>query len=86
MLKDVYSQSCDSCDSARADESECLIQLRRPWLGVKPATCWPEPIGIGSSFNASLFEALGELTSTEGRGLQTGHGNTYWAPNVNSKS
>ena len=51
--------------------------------GVKPATCWPEPIGVGSSFNTSLFHALGELTSTEGRGLQGGVGNTYWAPNVN---
>lgn len=51
--------------------------------GVKPATCWPEPIGIGSSFNESLFTALGTLTSTEGRGLQGGVGNTYWAPNVN---
>jgi beta-glucosidase-like glycosyl hydrolase len=50
---------------------------------AKPATCWPEPIGVGSSFNASLFAALGTLTSTEGRGLQGGVGNTYWAPNVN---
>jgi len=49
----------------------------------KPATCWPEPIGVGSSFNTSLFSALGELTSTEGRGLQAGMGHTYWAPNVN---
>ena len=45
--------------------------------------CWPEPIGIGSSFNASLFRDLGELTSTEARGLQGGAGATYWAPNVN---
>ena len=51
--------------------------------GPKPATCWPEPIGVGSSFNTSLFRALGELTSTEGRGLQGGVGHTYWAPNVN---
>ena len=51
--------------------------------GAKPATCWPEPIGIGSSFNVSLFGALGVLTSTEARGLQGGIGNTYWAPNVN---
>ena len=49
----------------------------------KPATCWPEPISVGSSFNTSLFRALGELTSTEGRGLQNGVGHTYWAPNVN---
>ena len=51
--------------------------------GAKPATCWPEPIGVGSSFNTSLFEALGTLTSTEARGLQGGVGHTYWAPNVN---
>ena len=35
--------------------------------GAKPATCWPEPIGVGSAFNTTLFRALGELTSTEGR-------------------
>lgn len=53
--------------------------------GVKPATCWPEPIGVASSFNASLFKALGSLTSTEGRGLQGGIGNTYWyAPSFSS--
>ena len=51
--------------------------------GKKPATCWPEPIGVGSSFNATLFRSLGELTSTEGRGLQGGMGHTYWAPNIN---
>jgi beta-D-xylosidase 4 len=51
--------------------------------GAKPATCWPEPILVGASFNTSLFSALGALTSTEGRGLQGGVGNTYWAPNVN---
>ena len=49
---------------------------------VKPATCWPEPIGVGSSFNISLFRALGELTSTEARGISQGVGQTYWAPNV----
>jgi beta-glucosidase len=49
---------------------------------AKPATCWPEPIGIGSSFNSSLFRALGEMTSTEARGISQGIGNTYWAPNV----
>jgi beta-glucosidase-like glycosyl hydrolase len=51
--------------------------------GAKPATVWPEPITVGASMNASLFRALGELTSTEARGLQAGAGNTYWAPNVN---
>ena len=49
----------------------------------KPSTCWPEPITVGASFNASLFAALGTLTSTEGRGMQNGTGNAYWAPNVN---
>jgi beta-glucosidase-like glycosyl hydrolase len=43
----------------------------------------PEPIGVAASFNASLFSALGQLTSTEARGEQFGIGNTYWAPNVN---
>ena len=50
---------------------------------AKPATVWPEPIGIGSSFNASPFFALGDMTSTEARGEQGGVGATYWAPNVN---
>ena len=65
--------------------SEALHGAIAPFqhTGAKPATCWPEPIGVGSSFNASLFHALGDLTSTEARGLQGGVGNTYWAPNVN---
>eukprot|EP00039_Didymoeca_costata_P011358 m.159291 g.159291 ORF g.159291 m.159291 type:complete len:761 (+) comp15146_c1_seq7:120-2402(+) len=50
----------------------------------KPGTCWPEPIGVGSSFNSSLFYDLGDLTSTEARGGQNGMGRTYWAPNVNT--
>ena len=45
-------------------------------------TSWPEPIGVGSSFNTTLFYALGELTSTEARGAQEGQGLTYWAPNI----
>ena len=65
--------------------SEALHGAIAPFqhTGAKPATCWPEPIGVGSSFNKTLFRALGELTSTEARGLQGGVGATYWAPNVN---
>ena len=46
----------------------------------KVATSWPQVIGIGASFNASLFKALGNLTGREGRGNSHGRGNTYWAP------
>lgn len=65
--------------------SEALHGAIAPFMhtGAKPATSWPEPIGVGASFNTSLFRALGELTSTEARGLQGGVGATYWAPNVN---
>ena len=38
---------------------------------------------MAASFNGSLFQSLGDLTSTEGRGLQSGMGHTYWAPNIN---
>ena len=42
----------------------------------------PQVIGIGSTFNKTLFRALGELTSTEARGRNAGLGKSYWAPNV----
>ena len=36
-------------------------------LKFGPVTSWAEPIGVAASFNKSLFYALGDLTSTEGR-------------------
>lgn len=47
------------------------------------ATSFPQIIGIGSTFNTSLFFQLGDMTSTEARGKSAGMGKTYWAPNVN---
>ena len=56
------------------------------------ATSFPQIIGVASSFNNSLFEALGVLTGTEARGKNNGrgfgdgamyHGLTMWAPNIN---
>jgi len=56
------------------------------------ATSFPQIIGVSSSFNNSLFNALGVLTGTEargknnGKGFGNGHiyqGLTMWAPNIN---
>jgi beta-glucosidase len=47
------------------------------------ATSWPQVIGIGSTFNKTLWYALGAMTSTEARGMNSGQGKTYWAPNIN---
>ena len=60
--------------------SEALHGLARGTSGV--STSWPQVIGIGSTFNKTLFRALGELTSTEARGRNAGLGKSYWAPNV----
>ena len=61
--------------------SEALHGVARGCTGV--CTSWPQVIGIGSTFNTSLFWALGDMTSTEGRAMNGGLGKTYWAPNVN---
>jgi beta-glucosidase-like glycosyl hydrolase len=63
--------------------SLCKGSDRKPYGNGNAGTVWPEPIGVGATFNASLFHALGDLTSTECRGDQNGLGATYWAPNVN---
>ena len=46
-------------------------------------TSWPSPLGVAASFNTTLFEALGKLTSDEARAGAT-VGSTYWAPNINN--
>ena len=45
-------------------------------------TSWPSPIGIAASYNKSLFQALGRLTSDEARAGEVS-GSTFWAPNIN---
>eukprot|EP00937_MAST-01D_sp_MAST-1D-sp2_P005234 g5234.t1 len=53
------------------------------------ATSFPQIIGVASSLNRSLWTAVGDATSTEGRGKnneltgQLYQGLTFWAPNVN---
>jgi len=59
--------------------SEALHGVARAGL----ATSWPQVIGIGSTFNKTLFHALAELTGIEARGKSNGNGKTYWAPNIN---
>jgi len=65
--------------------SEALHGVARDGLG----TSFPQIIGVASSLNRSLWLALGELTSTEGRGKNNDlrgeiyQGLTFWAPNVN---
>ena len=70
--------------------SEALHGTARDGL----ATSFPQIIGVASSYNHSLFQALGEVTGTEARGKNNGkaswpgdggmyHGLTMWAPNVN---
>ena len=66
--------------------SEALHGVARDGL----ATSFPQIIGVGSSFNDSLWQALGEMTSTEARGKNNDRtssdiyqGLTLWSPNVN---
>ena len=53
------------------------------------ATSFPQVIGLSSSFNASLWHAVGHAIGLEARGLNNPidgelyHGLTLWAPNVN---
>ena len=56
------------------------------FTGTTPfATVFPEPILTSSSFNRTLFRAIGEAISTEARGFaNAGHaGLSFWTPNVN---
>jgi beta-D-xylosidase 4 len=49
------------------------------------ATSFPQVIGTASSFNATLWAAIGAAVSTEARAFSNvGHaGLTFWAPNLN---
>ena len=58
----------------------------------KHTTIFPNIITTASSYNTSLFKMLGEMVSTEVRGLanpnpgkhgNVGQGLTLWAPNIN---
>ncbi|KAJ1402269.1 Immunoglobulin-like fold [Sesbania bispinosa] len=52
---------------------------------VPGATSFPMPILIAASFNASLFETIGRVVSTEARAMHNVGlaGLTYWSPNIN---
>ncbi|GLT27328.1 hypothetical protein SLA2020_023340 [Shorea laevis] len=52
---------------------------------VPGATSFPQVILTAASFNASLFEAIGKVVSTEARAMYNVGlaGLTYWSPNIN---
>ncbi|XP_023553984.1 beta-xylosidase/alpha-L-arabinofuranosidase 1-like [Cucurbita pepo subsp. pepo] len=52
---------------------------------VPSSTSFPQVILTAASFNASLFEAIGKVVSTEARAMYNVGlaGLTYWSPNVN---
>lgn len=52
---------------------------------VPGATSFPQVILTAASFNASLFEAIGKVVSTEARAMYNVGlaGLTFWSPNVN---
>ncbi|OIV96211.1 hypothetical protein TanjilG_14888 [Lupinus angustifolius] len=52
---------------------------------ISGATSFPMPILTAASFNATLFEAIGRVVSTEARAMYNVGlaGLTYWSPNVN---
>ncbi|KAJ7946694.1 Beta xylosidase [Quillaja saponaria] len=52
---------------------------------VTGATSFPQVILTAASFNASLFEAIGRVVSTEARAMYNVGlaGLTYWSPNIN---
>jgi beta-glucosidase-like glycosyl hydrolase len=49
------------------------------------ATSFPQVITTAASFNASLWQAIGQVVSDEARAMYNGGkaGLTYWSPNVN---
>ncbi|KAL3725314.1 hypothetical protein ACJRO7_030340 [Eucalyptus globulus] len=49
------------------------------------ATSFPQVITTAASFNASLWEAIGQVVSDEARAMYNGGmgGLTYWSPNIN---
>lgn len=52
---------------------------------VPGATSFPQVIGTAASFNTSLWQAIGQVVSTEARAMYNAGlaGLTYWSPNVN---
>ncbi|KAL8484854.1 hypothetical protein ACS0TY_027228 [Phlomoides rotata] len=71
--------------------SEALHGVSNTGPGVKfggsfpGATSFPQVITTAASFNASLWEAIGQVVSDEARAMYNGGvaGLTYWSPNVN---
>ncbi|MCQ2506593.1 MAG: glycoside hydrolase family 3 C-terminal domain-containing protein [Lachnospiraceae bacterium] len=57
------------------------------------ATVFPQAIGLAASFDEDMLEKVGDVISTEGRGMYNAHrkyedrdiykGLTFWSPNVN---
>jgi beta-glucosidase len=62
-------------------------------VAVNGTTEFPEPIGLGATFDPKAIHAMGEAISTEGRikhvqAMRAGHSNIFegldfWAPNIN---
>jgi hypothetical protein len=52
---------------------------------TRNATVFPEPIGLATSWNRSLWRSIGAAVATEGRAMHNAGtaGLTYWAPNIN---
>jgi beta-D-xylosidase 4 len=48
-------------------------------------TMFPQVIGLGATFNQTLYKTIGQIISTEARALanQGIQGLSYWAPNIN---
>ncbi|KAL3626584.1 Beta-D-xylosidase 1 [Castilleja foliolosa] len=71
--------------------SEALHGVSNTGPGVKfggdfpGATSFPQVITAVASYNASLWEAIGQVVSDEARAMYNGGraGLTYWSPNVN---
>ncbi|XP_016505031.1 beta-D-xylosidase 1 isoform X2 [Nicotiana tabacum] len=71
--------------------SEALHGVSSTGPGVKfggafpSATSFPQVITTAASFNASLWEQIGQVVSDEGRAMYNGGaaGLTFWSPNVN---
>ena len=57
----------------------------KPSESTPNATSFPQVITTASSWNTSLFHAIGQVVGTEARAFSNlGHaGLTFWAPNVN---
>ena len=62
-------------------------------VAVNGTTEFPEPIGLGATFDPAAIHAMAEVISTEGRikhvqAVRAGHSNImegldFWAPNIN---